>query len=209
MEARVGRYEASARRLEEGAVFSVEKGNLITTSLMRPLGALARALSGEAERALADLGALMRDANPFARATAAWARARVLLLLGSIERARDGAVEVLSMGIPLCSTGARSTLARVELVAGRPAEALAASERCLSEPMRDPFGLSDDAAVVRAEALFALGEKEAARLALTHARADMLRAAATLDEEDRAAFLGAIESNVRLARLAGEWRLPD
>jgi hypothetical protein len=209
MEARVGRYEASARRLEEGAVFSVEKGNLITTSLMRPLGALARALSGEAERALADLGALTRDANPFARATAAWARARVLLLLGSIERARDGAVEVLSMGIPLCSTGARSTLARVELVAGRPAEALAASERCLSEPMRDPFGLSDDAAVVRAEALFALGEKEAARLALTHARADMLRAAATLDEEDRAAFLGAIESNVRLARLAGEWKLPD
>jgi hypothetical protein len=209
MEARVGRYEASARRLEEGAVFSVEQGNLITTSLMRPLGALARALSGEPERALSELGALARDANPFARAVAAWARARVLLLLGSLDRARDGAVEVLSMGIPLCATGARSTLARVELLAGRPAEALAASERCLSEPMRDPFGLSDDAAVVRAEALFVLGEREAAMLALKNARATLLMAAGTLDEDDRTTFLRAIESNVRLVRLAGEWQLRD
>jgi hypothetical protein len=113
------------------------------------------------------------------------------------------------MVIPLCATGARSTLARVELIAGGPAEALAAAERCLSEPMRDPFGLSDDAAVVRAEALFALGEKEAATLALTHARATMLAAAGTLDEEDRATFLGAVEFNVRLVHLAREWQLPE
>jgi tetratricopeptide (TPR) repeat protein len=205
MDGCIGRYEEASRCLEKGAAFAEGKGNFITPTVMRPLGALARALAGDRERALAELEALVDDANPFSRAIASWALGRVLLLGGRLEAARDRAELTLRMGIPLCATGARSTLARVELSAGRATEALAAAERCLSEPMRDPFGLSDDAGVVRAEALMALAEKEAAVRALARAHGLMMVSARTLDGEDRAMYLGQVESNVRLVRLAAEW----
>ena len=73
--------------------------------------------------------------------------------------------------------------------------------------MRDPFGLSDDAALVRAEALMGLGEGDAARAALARAHAIMMASARTLDGEDRTLYLGKVSSNVRLVRLVEEWHV--
>jgi hypothetical protein len=140
-------------------------------------------------------------------ARATWALAEVLRRKGDLEGAERELETVRAMAMPLDQPGVLASLAVLRLVQGRPVEALAvaadAMARCAA--LGGGCGLFRTAAVrlVHAEALHATGAHDAARRAITDARARLLAIAAKIpDPAYRASFLEHVPENARTLALA-------
>jgi serine/threonine protein kinase/tetratricopeptide (TPR) repeat protein len=201
----VGRYGEAAAIEQEAIARSEAGGNLISPSLMKPLLELGRALSGAPEAALEALGQPSIHSNPLGESVLLWARGYVAMLLDRLDEAETVSRAAIAAGIPISAHAASATLARVLLLRGRPAESLHMATQCIDRNLRDPFFLSSDAPLVRAESLMALGRTEEARAALEEAKREVLGTAAALAEEDRAPYLESVRSNARTLKLAAEW----
>jgi hypothetical protein len=91
------------------------------------------------------------------------------------------------------------------LETGRFEEALVVATQCIERNLNDPFFLSADAPLIRAEALHALGRTTEAREAINGARQFVLDTAGALPEADRGSYLGSVRSSARALALATEW----
>lgn len=201
----VGRYRDAAAIQEEAILRAEAGGNLISPSLMKPLLELARAISGEPELALGALEQPSGHSNPLGESVVLWARGYVLMLLDRLDEAETVSRAAMATGIAISAQAASATLARVLLVRGRPTESFDVATQCIERKLRDPFFLTSDAMLVRAEALMALGRTAEARSAIVEANDEVLRTAAALAEEDRKPYLESVHSNARTIKLAMEW----
>jgi hypothetical protein len=105
-------------------------------------------------------------------------------------------------GLSLQHCCALATLARTALAHGRHEDALELVQRGMALGTRS-FWMETQLRTVRAEALDALGQRDAARLAIRDARERVLRIASTLDEaEVREGFLA---NHARTLALARDW----
>jgi len=97
-----------------------------------------------------------------------------------------------------------SALAQLALLRGRPADALAFSDRGLAAEAH-----ASEASILRltrAEALHALGRTSDACVAIGEGRGRILAMADSLDDPDlRASFLRTVSANARTLELANEW----
>lgn len=133
--------------------------------------------------------------------------ALVLVEQGESEAAEQAAIQSVALvdAPPNRRCSYLATLARVLLACGRPAEALASAEEAMALLEQIGALLSDEPLVrlVYAEALFANGELDRARLAISGARAHLARRAAKIsDSARRARFLREVPDNARTLALA-------
>jgi serine/threonine protein kinase/tetratricopeptide (TPR) repeat protein len=136
--------------------------------------------------------------------------ASILMMLGEggeAERNARQAVDMLESAPPLCAQ-ALATLAELLLAERRPADALSAADQAMK--LLSPHGIIEEGEsqvrVVYAEALAAVGDRAAARLAIAEARKRLLaRAAAIGDPAFRASFLEHLAENARTLELARQW----
>jgi len=135
--------------------------------------------------------------------------ARVLLLLGDPAGAEAEARQVVAMvaGRSTPRVHALGVLAATLLAQGRAAEAVAATREAMQ--IRDELGEVEGDAQVRlahAEALRAIGDDAAARVAIAAARDRVQRLAVQIrDPALRAMFLDDVPENACILRLAAEW----
>ena len=113
------------------------------------------------------------------------------------------------MATPLEHPGVLATLSALRLAQGRPGEALAAAEDAVARCTAiDGCGMLRGASVrlAHAEALHATGAHDAARHAITDARARLLAIADKIcDPSYRHSFLHAVPENARTLALAQTW----
>jgi eukaryotic-like serine/threonine-protein kinase len=136
-----------------------------------------------------------------------WVLAEVLRRTGDLEGAEREIDAARGMALPLDQPGVLGSLAMLRLVQGRPADALAVAEDAMARcaAMGGGCGLFRTAAVrlVHAEALHATGANDAARRAITAARARLLAIADKIpDPAYRASFLEHVPENARTLALA-------
>jgi tetratricopeptide (TPR) repeat protein len=127
--------------------------------------------------------------------------------LSAAEQEVLPALDLLGVA-PLDHAAAVATLAAIRLAQGRAREALAASQQAMSEYERlGTFGHKGAyARVVHAEALFANGDREGARTAITIARDRLLINAERIGHPAmRRSFLEKVPENARTFYLAQEW----
>jgi tetratricopeptide (TPR) repeat protein len=168
---------------------------------------------GELDRAralavqLAESGRAHRNRQEEARGH--WAHAEALRRGGDLEGAERELDVALRLAVPIEQPGVRATLSAVRLAQGRAAEALAAAEDAMARiAAMGGCGLFRGAFVrlAHAEALHATGAHDAARDAITGARAYLLEVAARIaDPGHRASFLEQVPENARTLALASAW----
>ncbi|XXX79994.1 protein kinase [Sorangium sp. So ce134] len=142
-----------------------------------------------------------------------WSRTYLAGILRSAGRLDEAEVEA-RRAVALLETAqqaqvaARATLASVLLARGRSAEALAESRGAMAqlaavERVEEGEALTR---LVHAEALFAAGDRAAARAAIAEARERLLAVALRIaDARVRDGFLHDVEENARTLELAGMW----
>jgi hypothetical protein len=140
-----------------------------------------------------------------------WVLAEVLRRMGDLTGAEREIGAALAMAIPLEHPGALGTLSALRLAQGRARaeEALAAAEDAVARcAAMGGCGMFRGAFVRlgRAEALHATGAGDAAREAITDARARILATAAKISDPDyRRSFLEDVPENARTIALARAW----
>ena len=138
-----------------------------------------------------------------------WALAEVLRRMGDLEAAEREIQVALAMAVPLEHPGVLATLSALRLAQGRATEALAAAEDAMSRcAAMGGCGLFREAFVrlVHAEALHETGADDAARHAITGARARVLAIADKIpDPGYNASFLEDVPENARTLALAAAW----
>jgi tetratricopeptide (TPR) repeat protein len=147
--------------------------------------------------------------NPLEEGRGRWALAEVLRRVGDLEAA-DREIELaLGMGVPIERSGMLATRTVLRLAQGRAAEALAAAEDAMAHcTAMGGCGMFRGAFVrlAHAEALHAVGAHDAARGAITRARAHLLAIADKIaDPVYRASFFAHVPENARTLALAGAW----
>jgi ATP/maltotriose-dependent transcriptional regulator MalT len=146
-----------------------------------------------------------------------WSRTRLAEILrtaGELEEAEAEArraVKVVDPSEPN-QVAARATLAEVLLARGQPAKALAEARKAMA--LLSSLGKVEDGEaltrLVYAEALFATGDRAAARAAIADARDRLLAAAARIsDPRRRDSFLRNVPENARTLELARAWLSED
>ena len=145
-----------------------------------------------------------------------WVLAEVLRRAGELEHADaeiQAALVILRMASPLDTPGALATLAALRLAQGKPDEALAATEEGLAQyEAMSACGFFRGAFLhlVHAECLEATGHHEAAKTAITRARARLFVIAAKIEDQDyHASFFEGVPENRRTLELARQWVGPD
>jgi hypothetical protein len=163
----------------------------------------ARALAGQ----LAEFGHAHRLPQDEARGR--WVLAEVLRRMGDLEAAEHEIVSALGLAIPLESPGVLATLSALRLAQGRAEDALAAAEDAVSRcTTMGGCGMFRGAFVrlAHAEALHATGAHDAARHAITEARARLLATADRIaDPAYKQSFLADVPENARTLALARAW----
>ncbi len=138
-----------------------------------------------------------------------WVLAEVLRRTGDFDGAERELQVALGMAVPLEHPGVLGTLSALRLSQGRPAEALAAAEDAIARcTAMGGCGMFRGAFVrlAHAEALHATGAHDAARRAITEARARLFTAADRIaDPGYRASFLEYVPENARTLALADAW----
>ncbi|HSK03312.1 MAG TPA: protein kinase [Kofleriaceae bacterium] len=199
------------RMLEEAAAIDQAMGQV--SSLRRfclswiraERGALdeARALAAE----LSEYGRAQR--LPLEECRGRWVLAEVLRRQGDLEAADRELAIALGLVAPLERPSLLGSLAELRLAQGRAADALAAAEEAASlAAAMGGCGLFRGAAIrlARAEALHATGALDAARDAITDARARLLALADKIEDPAyRSSFLEVVPANVRTFALARAW----
>ncbi len=141
-------------------------------------------------------------------ATVRSALAEALVDIHDLEGARREALIVLERcaDLPVATSSAFATLARIELLAGRPAEGLAYVDRGTATIKMSTWRGTQKLLLARAEALHALGRTADARAAIGEAQARIERIAGTIeDPELRASWSTRVVINARTSALAREW----
>jgi len=124
------------------------------------------------------------------------------------EREAQAAVESTE-GSPTIRAQALAVLSRARLAQSDAAEALVHAEEAhaLLEKYGSAEGMDPEIRVVRAEALWATGQKDAARSAIDDAREKLLDRADRIPEESlRRSFLEEVPENARTLAFAAEWK---
>jgi hypothetical protein len=139
-------------------------------------------------------------------ARSSWFLAEILRQSGDLDGAEREIQAAQAMAMPLDQPGMLATLAALRLVQGRAADALAIAEDAMARSAAmGGCSLFRGSAVrlVHAEALHATGAHDAARRAITDARARLLAIAAKIpDPAYRASFLEHVPENARTLALA-------
>jgi hypothetical protein len=135
--------------------------------------------------------------------------AEVLRRAGDLEGADRELAAALAMAVPLERPGVLGSLAALRLAQGRAGEALAAAEEAAATAAGiGGCGMFRGAMIrlARAEALHATGAGDAARAAITDARAHLLAIADEIgDPAYRQSFLDGVPENARTFALARAW----
>jgi predicted Ser/Thr protein kinase len=167
---------------------------------------------GSLEEAREIAASRINDGNFLASCMARNALASCEFLAGRLDDAEHmlrTLVESASR-LRLVQSAALATLMRIALARERWSEALALADRFteLKQSATVPVAKSQ-ARLCRAVALDALGQPDAARVALIEARDRILRIAAGFDEPAyRESYLTNVEANARTLALAREWKVP-
>jgi hypothetical protein len=168
-------------------------------------GALAEARALAAQ--LADDG--RANELPLEEARGRWMLAEVLRRTGDRDAADREVQLALRMAVPLERPGVLGTLAMLRLAQGRADEAVAAAEEAIAScTALGGCGMFRGAFIrlARAEALHAAGALDAARAAISDARARLAVTAAKIAEpEYRTSFLEGVPENARTLELARAW----
>jgi hypothetical protein len=163
----------------------------------------ARALAAE----LAEQGRAHH--SPLEESRGRWVLGEVLRRAGDLDAADRELAAALAMAVPLEQPVILASLARLRLAGGRAAEAIAAADDAFARAeAMGGYALYRGAflRLTRAEALHATGALDAARAAITDARARLLAIARTIEDPAyRASFLDAVPENARTLALAREW----
>jgi eukaryotic-like serine/threonine-protein kinase len=187
---------------ELGPVFSLRTLCLVGT--LADQGALPEAQANAAT--LIEVGQTRQ--MPLAEERGRLALADVLRRTADLEAAEREALVANEGSTPLHRLAARATLAAIQLMQGRAAEARANIASALEQQeAHGSLGLRGAfARLVHVEALLALGERGAALAALSEARARLLARADRIGEPARRqSFLSAVPENARTLALAEEW----
>ncbi|HWU87642.1 MAG TPA: hypothetical protein VN253_10230, partial [Kofleriaceae bacterium] len=138
-----------------------------------------------------------------------WALAEVLRRMGDLDAADREVGLALGMAVPLEHPGVLATLSALRLAQGRAEEALAAAEDAVARmTAMGGCGMFRGAFVrlAHAEALHATGAHDAARRAISDARAHLLAIAEKIaDPAYRTSFLEQVPENARTLALARAW----
>jgi eukaryotic-like serine/threonine-protein kinase len=138
-----------------------------------------------------------------------WVLAEVLRRMGDLDGADRELQVALERVVALDRPGVLATLSMLRLAQGRAGEALAAAEDAVSRYIAmGGCGLFRGAFVrlAHAEALHAIGDGDAARRAIGHARTQLLAIADKIpDPAYRRSFLGNVPENARILALARAW----
>jgi len=170
--------------------------------------ALTRAGAGRIAEAAAPLRAFLDKPNHRMATAARTCLSRLLLETGELEAAaRESAAATAGALFPAGQAGAFAAQSIVELRLGRPESALVLAERGLEAAARTSYpNIGSSLRLARAEALYALGQRDAAHAAIREAADRILRIAATLqDPALRASYLTDVPSNARTRELCREW----
>ena len=197
------RAHESAERMGLGTIAPLALHNL--GGVLASLGRLeeARAVEEDAVRAFA------RVADPRLEGASRVYLARILLAAGDPARAEAEArlvAESAASPAPL-RAGALAALAQTLVAQGRFADALAASSEAATA-LSSLGAVEDFEALIglaHAEALFAAGALEAARVAVADACGRILARAVRLREPTRSRFLTVVPDNARCFALARAW----
>jgi tetratricopeptide (TPR) repeat protein len=213
----VGDYEAAVSTLERVLKDSERMGlSNIAATARQNLG-LALARVGRLDEArkveAAAMEAFRRSSNRRMESASRYYLALILSLAGELdlaEREARAAVEQASADPPLPPIQAEgnSILAQILLRRGRSDEAYRAARAAhdLLEQMGGIDGGEGTIRLVWAEALEAVGEREAARAAIAQARDKLAAVAARISDEDlRKSFLERVPDHARTLELAGRW----
>lgn len=123
---------------------------------------------------------------------------------GKLEEATAIARSACTGSSPRLRRMAGCVLARAELTAGRPREALAAADEALAQPTSAGMESDLDLLAARAEALLALGDGPGAGAAIERAHRAVLAIAQHVTDIDlRRSFLTEVEPCARVLALAG------
>jgi eukaryotic-like serine/threonine-protein kinase len=206
----LGAFAQAERALEVAAALDQAMGQVSSlrrfclSQILADRGALdeARALATE----LREYGRAQR--LPPDECRGRWALAEVLRRQGELEAAERELTAALGLAFPLDRPAVLGALAELRLAQGRAAEALATAEEAHAlVAARGGCGLFRGAAVrlARAEALHATGAHDAARDAITDARARLLAVAAKIEDPDYKRSFLEMPVSRRLLALAREW----
>jgi hypothetical protein len=147
--------------------------------------------------------------NPMEEGRGRWVLAEVLRRTGDLAAAERELEAALAMAVPFERPGVLATLSALRIAQGRTGEALAAAEDAVARcTAMGGCGMFRGAFVrlAHAEALHATGAHDAARRAVTEARARLLAIADTIaDPAYRQGFLDNVPENARTLALAHAW----
>ncbi len=146
---------------------------------------------------------------PLEESRGRWALAEVLRRMGDLEGAEREIQIALHLAVPLEQPGVLGTLSALRLDQGRAEESLAAAQEALARcTAMGGCGMFRDAFVrlAHAEALHATGAHDAARHAITEARARLVTIAGRIaDPAYKQSFLEDVPENARTLALARAW----
>ena len=138
-----------------------------------------------------------------------WVLAEVLRRQGDLEGAERELEVALRLVAPLERPAILGTLTELRLAQGRTAEALAAAEEAIARyTAMHGCGMFRGTAIrlAHAEALHATGDLDAARAAITEARARLLAVAGKIEDPTyRRSFIEEVAVNARTFALARAW----
>jgi eukaryotic-like serine/threonine-protein kinase len=207
----LGAFEPGRRVLEEIAAADTTLGpasslrRFCLSWLLADTGALdhARALAAQ----LSDHGHALHI--PLEEYRGRWVLGEALRRIGDLEGAERELEIALGMATPLEHPGVLGSLSALRLAQGRAGEALATAEDAMARcTAMGGCGMFRGAFIrlVHAEALHATGAHDAARRAITDARARLLAIADRIvDPHHRQSFLEAAPENARTLALARTW----
>jgi hypothetical protein len=209
----LGGFADAERILEAGAMIPADDVLGMVAALRRFCLAWLYADRGALEPARALAAALSEHGrlrhNSLDEGRGRWVLAEVLRRAGDLDGADREIQVALAMAVTLEHPGVLATLSAIRLAQGRAADALAAAADAISRcTAMNGCGLFRGAAVrlVHAEALDAAGDHDAARRAITGARARLLAIAGRIDDLDRRqSFLDRVPENARTLALARAW----
>jgi tetratricopeptide (TPR) repeat protein len=202
----VGRHVELVETVNQGLARAEQSGNSFMTKHLEMIFWLEVARTERAAEAVSPLTRLSAEPLP----TVAWSSlsglALALLTTGDTARAEIIARESVdkSRAMPPLAPLALSTLALVLLTQGRVDESIAAADEALA-CLVGTHPSFIEALSTKAQALEALGRIDEAHTTIRDARDRLLRTAATLEPDDRQSYLGSVDVNVRILRMAKEW----
>ena len=173
--------------------------------------AMAKLDAGRAAEAIERFREVDAFRDLYLAATVRSALAEALVDMADMDSARREALTVLQRcaDLPVAVSSAFATLARIELLGGRPAEGLAYVERGSATVKASTWRGTQRLLLARAEALHALGRPDDARAAIAEARERIERIAGTIeDPELRDSWQTNVVVNARTSALAREWLAP-